>query len=783
MKQAFEKLVRLKYELYNSLFLTLPFPNLKEVGIKLPLFTEWCKKSLGQNPKKIIDGFCENHLDDSEKKMDVLFLFAQFIERQIVLFDALEQAAFSETHPPSVLRSCQETTRTRVVLTAHPTQFYPEAILGIIDQFALVLEKNDLPEIEEILLQLGMTSFRNRQAPTPLSEAENLLSRIHEIFYQAILELEATIDNQEDPAIELGFWPGGDRDGNPLVNVETTLAVARKLKETALLHYRDDLRALKKRLTFPGMGEALEEIERKLNSYVNAEELLDDIKSLKEQVIHHFNSLFVEEIENFERAVRTFGFHFASLDLRQDSSIHEEVAAELLDGYAALTSEEKITLLESGQTVESVPENDVLGSLQAMEAIQKENGPKGMNRYIISHTQGPENLLEVLFFHSVINGKCPFDIIPLFETIDDLKNSTKIMKRVFASDVYREHLKKRGERQVVMLGFSDGTKDGGYLTCNWNIFLAKKELAELGQKSGVEIVFFDGRGGPPARGGGNTHKFYQAIAGLIDQTEVQLTIQGQTISSNFGTVDSALYNLEQLVTAGIGPQVKTSFSTEDLNLLNELSERSHQTYLALREDPVFIPFLQKKTPLEYYGELNIASRPAKRGRTKSLDLDDLRAIPFVGAWSQIKLNVPGFYGLGTALKEALENGCREQVKALYRENLFFSTLLDNAMQALAKSNIACTSYLLDDKTFGPFVKKIHDEATLTKRCILEIAEMEHLMENDPLNQKSIDLRDDLILPLVIIQQWALQELEAGEAIEKLLLKTLPPIINAARNSA
>ncbi|MCB1148908.1 MAG: phosphoenolpyruvate carboxylase, partial [Chlamydiia bacterium] len=277
-KVAYDTLVRMKYELFNSLFLTLPFPNLEEVGIKLPLFAERCRFDLeqGKSPAEIVEGFFQDifKTDDEKKRLDVLFLFTQFIERQVVLFDALEQAAFSETHPRRPLEEVEppEKYRTRIVLTAHPTQFYPEPILKIIDALADAVKKDELKELEEILLQLGMTSFRNKEQPTPLSEAAGLLDRVGKVFYEAILNLESEIA-PGSPAVELGFWPGGDRDGNPFVTVETTLDVASRLRENALSNYRRELDALKRRLTFPGMAEHLQRIEEKLESYETPKEL------------------------------------------------------------------------------------------------------------------------------------------------------------------------------------------------------------------------------------------------------------------------------------------------------------------------------------------------------------------------------------------------------------------------------------------------------------------------------------------------------------------------------
>jgi phosphoenolpyruvate carboxylase len=844
---SYRNLVELKYELYNGLFLTLPFPYLEEVGNQLPIFSKRCHAALeiGKNPKQIIDSFFNDIIraDNFQEKMKILFLFAQFVERQVVLFDAIEQAAFKETRGQEkggsltyLLQLFQENSfkkdlteilsqyRTRIVLTAHPTQFYPEIILEIIDRFADAIKKGELVVIEEILLQLGMTSFRNFETPTPLSEAKNLLNRTSDIFYSVILNLESQLAtgvkdlHLSHPVIELGFWPGGDRDGNPFVNVETTKAVAEELKSNVLEHYKREIAKLKKKLTFPGMVEALDKIEKKLDSYANPEDLVHDINELQRNNRDKYQGLFDNEIDRFRLAVTTFGFHFASLDLRQDSSAHEKVVTAILkqlraengwpeecSNYGSLSSKDKAQLLEklcittppalNLTDLEKEPlVEDLLGSLKAVLPIQKTNGKKGLHRYIISNTQGAHNLLELCFIIHLLNlDDINLDLVPLFETVKDLKNASEVMRRLYQSPIYRKQLEKQKCCQTIMVGFSDGTKDGGYLTCNWEILKAKKRLEELGQENKIEVIFFDGRGGPPARGGGNTHKFYRALGANLSQKEVQLTIQGQTISSKFGSEEAAYFNLEQLFTSGLEAKLfdgeETPLNPEEITLLDELSAKSYQAYNDLRSDNNFLSFLEEVTPLRHFEKLNIASRPTKRGQSKEFLLSDLRAIPFVSAWSQVKLNIPGFYGLGSALKWAFENGRGEQVKLLYRDQLFFSTLVDNGQMALAKSNILFTKHLLDNEKYGAFIQKLHQEAELAKEFLLEVSGQSYLMENDPINRQSINLREKLMVPLLLIQQYAIGQVKnpkndlEKKGYEKLLLKTIPAIVNASRNSA
>jgi phosphoenolpyruvate carboxylase len=246
------------------------------------------------------------------------------------------------------------------------------------------------------------------------------------------------------------------------------------------------------------------------------------------------------------------------------------------------------------------------------------------------------------------------DIVPLFESVDDLHNAHEEMEKLYTNPTYAQHLANRNNKQTIMLGFSDGTKDGGYLMANWSIYKAKEQLTAVSRKYGIKAIFFDGRGGPPARGGGKTHKFYASLGPNIENNEIQVTVQGQTISSNFGTLDSCRYNLENLLSAGVTNQVfnkgRNELTAEESSILDQLAEIGYEKYLDFKNHPKFIPYLEQMSTLKYYAKTNIGSRPSKRSKSEKLDFNDLRAIPFVGSWSQLKQNVPGFFGVGSALE-------------------------------------------------------------------------------------------------------------------------------------
>ncbi|MGB5264921.1 MAG: phosphoenolpyruvate carboxylase, partial [Lutimonas sp.] len=443
---------------------------------------------------------------------------------------------------------------------------------------------------------------------------------------------------------------------------------------------------------------------------------------------------------------------------------------------------------------------NTLGSIQAMKQIQDWNGEKGSNRYIISNNQSALNIFEVfsLFRLSGYSGNLPLDIVPLFETVNDLTNAPRIMEQLYNNELYKKHLASRGNRQTVMLGFSDGTKDGGYLKANWSIYEAKENLTRISRKNNIKVIFFDGRGGPPARGGGKTHQFYASLGPDIESSEIQLTIQGQTISSNFGTIDSSQFNLEQLVSAGVSNHLfegsKNRMSPEQKELMSDLADISYRSYVDFKNHPKFLPYLENISTLNYYAKTNIGSRPSKRGKSSGLEFSNLRAIPFVGSWSQLKQNVPGFYGVGTALKKYESEGRFHELIELYNSSKFFKSLIENSMMSMKKSNFELTRYMSSDPEFGSFWQMIHEEFETSKRLCLELANQKELMENYPEGNASINVRESIVLPLLVIQQFALMNLqklknEANpdkkkiDTYETIVTRSLFGNINASRNSA
>jgi phosphoenolpyruvate carboxylase len=840
----FQNQVGIKFQLFNSLFLSLPFDRVEKTGILLSLFLSNCEEGYaqGRSPSEIVDDFFNHHtsVTSEKERLDLLFRFVQYAERQVVLFDALEDAAFREVNDfqgtgtlkhleSAVLEhnkqaELEERLRdfnVRLVLTAHPTQFYPGPVLGIINDLTKMIGENNIGKIDTYLQQLGKTPFIKKQKPTPYDEALSLIWYLENVFYDAAGNIASVLNNLTGDSIspvKMGFWSGGDRDGNPFVRVETTLKVAEALRNSILTCYYADVRRLKRRLTFAGVEPLVADLEQKLyenifapakNALLDKEEILAPLREIRRLLDENYNGLFIHLVDNLICKVELFGLYFATLDIRQDSRVHgkvfEDIAARggVPEAYTALDDARKIDVLTSidealdPDNFEDEFTKDTLKTVRAVKTIQQQNGAAACERYIISQCQSVLNVMEV-FGLFLLGGwrreDLTVDIVPLFETITDLSNAAGVMRELYENAVYREHLTRRKNTQTIMLGFSDGTKDGGYLMANWSIYKAKDELTRVSKDYGIDVIFFDGRGGPPARGGGKTHKFYSSMGENVSNKAIELTIQGQTVSSNFATVDAAQYNIEQLLHAGLYNHIFAhrpgTFSTEESSLVQRLASESFTVYSELKNQPAFLDYLLHASPLPFYSDTNIGSRPAKRGSSGKIELADLRAIPFVGAWSQLKQNVPGYYGVGSALRKIEAEQGLDAVTAMYKNNAFFKALMDNCEMAMEKSFFPLTRFLAGHPTFGEIWNTVHDEFELTRHYLLRISGKSELMEDYPIEKRSIQTRERIMLPLTTIQQYALtknrESLEAEpsekQAYEKLIIRCSFGIINAGRNS-
>ena len=837
--EKFRQIVENKFQIYNSLFMSLPYDKMTNIGMLLPFLYEESKEGYqaGKTPEQIVEEFFANHTDlqTEEQKLELLFKIIQYIERQVVLFDSIEDAAFPNLHSESdsgtvtnlferslqdhKLEKVREKLRdftVKVVFTAHPTQFYPSSVQRILHDLRKSITDDSITNIDMLLQQLGKTPFVNKEKPTPIDEALSIIHYLRYVYYDTIGELftkiKTTFGNGHfhlhEDLIQLGFWPGGDRDGNPFVTADVTKRVSEELRSAILKSYYGNLKDVRRRLSFRGVSEILGQLSAELytaifrNERITAEDILKRLNEAEKILVEQHNSLFIDQLENFKDRVKIFGTHFATLDIRQDSRIHQQVIDDVYKakfGESEASHNEKFNqLIQVSEKIEADGFEDIvkdtLINVAQIKDIQFANGNRGMNRYIISNSDAVKDVMNVYAFFKITGYKdeeINMDIVPLFETMEGLDNAESVMTELYKNPIYQKHLERRGNQQTIMLGFSDGTKDGGYLKANWEIYKAKEVLTKLSEENGIKVVFFDGRGGPPARGGGKTHDFYASQGKTIANNKIELTIQGQTITSIFGNKEQAKYNFEQLLTAGVENDVfknsKKDLTEKERALILELANISYKKYSDLKAHPMFVPYLQEMSTLEYYGKTNIGSRPSKRGGGNELKFEDLRAIPFVGSWSQLKQNVPGFFGFGFAMQQLKEKGRFDEVRELYKGSDFFKTLVLNSMMSMNKSYFPLTYYIKDNPKFGEFWNVLFSEYNLSKDIMLELTGFKMLQEEDPLSRKSVKIREKIVLPLLSIQQYALMKIQKGEgnkeAYEKLVTRSLFGNINASRNSA
>lgn len=851
-ESVFNNEVVSRFELYNSLFLTLPFYKVKDTGTLLPLFIKYCEDGVKnhETPAGIINAFFEKYTQNNSKKdiIDLLFRFIQYIERQVVLFDAVEDASFNklnadEEHSALLvylkkgidnkalnekIEKLIDEFSLRLVLTAHPTQFYPGSVLSIITDLTSAIKTNDISTINQLLQQLGKTPFFNKKSPTPVDEALSLAWYLENVFYFAAANIQSEIDQSlndynlaSKKIIELGFWPGGDRDGNPNVHTDSTIQVSKMLRQILFRCYYRDFRNLKRRITFRGVEDNISLIHDVL--YKNAFDpnieteniadfLIENLNKIKTTLVEDHDGLFSDLVSDLIRKVELYGSHFASLDIRQDSRVLRDVHAYCRnnkpinalypENYDTLSEEQKIKALVFKSAKVNYTEQpdsltqDTLETIAEIKQIQQSNGEMACHRFIISNCQQASDILqlmELFLWNGWTEDDLTVDFVPLFETVHDLADAAEIMETLYSHPFYKKHLAYRGGKQHIMLGFSDSTKDGGYLMANWSIFNAKVALTATADKHNIQLAFFDGRGGPPSRGGGKTHRFYASMGKEIANKNIQLTIQGQTISSQYGSIDSAEFNMEQLINAGIsaGMKEKHNILLDPLhkNLLDEMATNSYESYVSLRKHPLFLSYLEKFSPLKLLSKITISSRPVKRNSGGSLKLEDLRAISFVTAWSQLKQNIPGFYGIGTALKNQENQGNWDKVVKTYQESGYFKTIIDNCMMSMSKADFSITAHFANDKEYSAFWKMLYDEFELSKELLLKLSGHETLMENYPVEKRSISVREKIVLPLVLIQHYALEQLqseiteEEQQSLEKLSIRTVYGIVNAGRNLA
>ena len=551
--------------------------------------------------------------------------------------------------------------------------------------------------------------------------------------------------------------------------------------------------------------EALRHAVGDAHPYSSAEQLRADLDILSDSLHLHGAKLIADgRLRRLRRAVQIFGFHLAPLDLRQNSDVHARTVGELLEcagrlpqgGYAALDEEARIALLSEEiasprplyspflhYTEESQGE---LAIFFAVRELRQRYGEAALPNAIISKTDGVSDLLEVALLlkeagllrwrGGTARAEADLNIIPLFETIADLRNSAGVMQRLFELPVYRALVESRGQEQEVMLGYSDSNKDGGFLTSGWELYKAEIELTRVFAAAGVRLRLFHGRGGSVGRGGGKSyHAILAQPAGAVSG-QIRITEQGEVISSKYATPEVGRRNLEIIAAATLEATLldleKETEPLTDRATMERLSELAFQAYRHLvYETPGFSRYFRESTPIAEIAGLNIGSRPA--ARKPSERIEDLRAIPWVFSWAQCRLMLPGWYGFGSAVRTwLLENPAGlEQLRRMHATWPFFRTLLSNMDMVMAKADLSIAAryaeLVTDPELRVTVFARIRDEFELTRTHLLAIAQQDELLADNPLLRRSIRDRFPYMDPLNHLQVELLRRHRAGESDERI----------------
>jgi phosphoenolpyruvate carboxylase len=742
------------------------------------------------------------------------------------------------------------------VLTAHPTEVQRKSILDAERAIAeLLAERDDLWSerareentalMRARITQLWQTRMLRYTKLTVADEVENALSYYHATFLRQIprmyREIEQALPGHEvAPFFRMGNWIGGDRDGNPNVTAGTLRHALSRQAETALRHYLYEVHALGAELSISNLlspvtpemkalaerspdhnahredepyrralvgiyarlaatlhaltgTEALRHAVAPQDPYGSPAEFIEDLDVIARSLrSHHAQALIAPRLAPLQRAVQVFGFHLATVDLRQSSDQHEAVVAELLrtarlePDYAALDEAARRTLLLQllddarplrvrGAEYSALAQGE-LAIFETALAMRASFGPQAIRHYIISHTEDVSDLLEVLLLQKecglmrgTLDDGAVADLIvsPLFETIADLRNGAPIMQQFYELPGIADLVKRSGGEQDIMLGYSDSNKDGGFFTSNWELYRTEVALvalfSQLEQTHGIRLRLFHGRGGTVGRGGGPS---YQAIIAQPPGTvngQIRLTEQGEVIASKYANPDIGRRNLETLVAATLEATLLHTTKTPPKAFLEAADALSQASFAAFRklvyETPGFTDYFFSATPIREIAELNIGSRPASRKSTRRIE--DLRAIPWGFSWGQCRVALPGWAGFGSGVEAFLGDEPEEHARRLellrrmYRQWPFFRTLLSNLDMVLAKSDLRIAARyvdLVDDRKLGKRIfAAIKAEWERTQAMLGEITGEASRLQSNPSLARSIEHRFPYLDPLNHLQ--------------------------------
>lgn len=668
------------------------------------------------------------------------------------------------------------------------------------------------------------------------------------------------------PFLQFGSWIGGDRDGNPFVTLGVTEETLREQKALALRLYQraidrmhgllsmaerlgisdelrasiqadaaafpEDARRVELRYPLQPYRQKMAFIYRKLaatleanhrpwradhrpipNTYERVEAFLADLHLVQESLRAHKGEVLAEgRLATLIRQAEIFGFHLATLDVRQHAERHAQALQELFrryqiaEHYAAWPESRKVELLARevlnprplapAQLDFSAATNETVELFRLIRRAHQRIGPRAIQSYVISMTTGASDVLAVQLLAKDAGLAGALDIVPLFETIEDLHAAPGIMEALFTCEAYRQHLEQRGWHQQIMIGYSDSNKDGGYLTANWELFRAQRALAAICDRFGVTLTLFHGRGGTIGRGGGPTNRAILAQPPESVRGRIKLTEQGETITERYAHPEIAHRHLEQIIsavllTSGRRPSTEPAPVARWQGVMEQLSPRAEAAYRDLVNNPAMLRYFHKATPIDEIERLNIGSRPAKRKETAGIA--DLRAIPWVFAWTQSRVVLPGWYGLGTALGDWMADDSERLavLQEMYRAWPFFRTTIDNAQMSMRKADVAIAAAYADlatPETREAIFPRLCLEYRYTEQTILAVTGQSDLLDNEPWLQRSIRLRNPYVDPLNYIQVALTRRLRRAspeaptDEISDLILLSVNGIAAGLRNT-
>ena len=676
--------------------------------------------------------------------------------------------------------------------------------------------------------------------------------------YKLLLE-ENNIELRNETPITMGMWIGGDRDGNPFVTAETLNLSAMKQCELISNYYLDKLESLYRTFSMSTQyiqeSEELEElanrssdssvyrekepyrraifyIKEKLENtkeyllndkevgekYLTSLDFISDLQIIEKSLLENKGEMLITgEFEELLNVVKIFGFYLASIDMRQDSSVYEASVAELLSSaniekdYSSLTEDEKCKILlkqlkedprplsindENKQSEELKKE---LAIFRTARKLKDKLGDNVIKQNIISHTTSVSDLLELAIMLKEVglvgSDFARLQLVPLFETIEDLENSYEVMDKYLSLDIVKKWVSDNKSYQEIMLGYSDSNKDGGYLSSGWSLYKAQQELSSLGEKHNIKVTFFHGRGGTVGRGGGPSYDaiISQPLGSVKDR--IRLTEQGEIIAAKYGNSDAAYYNLEALFSAVIQRMNTDKVNTdirdipEIQNIMDEIVNDSYNKYRELVfENPNFYNYFFEATPIKEISSLNIGSRPASR--KKITDIGGLRAIPWVFSWSQSRIMLPGWYGVGTAFSNFINKDKEniEKLRRMYNHWPFFTSLLSNVDMVMSKSNMDIAkeyANLCKDEETKKVYEEILREWELTKQVVLEISEHKEFLEDNTYLTRSLENRLQYFNTLNLLQVELIKRSREGKLPESQLNTihiTINGVATGLRNS-